>query len=313
MGELASAAPAAEPAAEPSAAPTGPVAVPTEPAPAPADAPVDAYVDAPAEPVDPDAPPVDATPAEIEMFDLEHDGVTHSIPAALRDSFMKNADYTQKTQTFAAEKQQIEEGLKGEFERIQRSKQFVDQMATSKMIEARLSQYENIDWAGWAAQDPVTAQKHQVISNDLKGQLSQVHQGINTQLSQQQNEGARAQQVAMVQAQAFITKAIPDWGPEVAQRLTKFGTEVLDIPTETLNQMNAFPWAVRALHMAEAQHRAIGSAQPKNQPKPTAHPVASPKGTAPGARSEDAMSTKEWMKFRQKQISKAQAGGKNIR
>jgi hypothetical protein len=263
---------------------------------APTDAPVDAPVDA--------EPALDPNAAEAiaEMFDLEHDGQTYQVPAALKESFMKNADYTQKTQTFASERKQIEDGLKAEFENVQRQRGYVEQMATGKMLEARLSQYENIDWAGWAAQDPAAAQKHQVIANDLRSQYQNVQQQIADGMQAEQNQTARAQQLAMVSAQAEITKAIPDWGTEVAQRLTKFGTEVLNIPTETLNTMNAFPWAVRALHMAEAQHRAIGSAQPMNQPKPTATPVSSTRGSAKTAKTASEMSTKEWMKFRNKQV-----------
>jgi hypothetical protein len=45
---------------------------------------------------------------EEEFVDIEHDGQLYAVPPSLKDAFLRNSDYTQKTQEVAAQRKEVE-------------------------------------------------------------------------------------------------------------------------------------------------------------------------------------------------------------
>jgi len=222
-------------------------------------------------------------------------------------------DYTQKTQTLAEERKQVEAAIKAEFERLEQTKKYAKESAQVENLRSRVEAYKDIDWAAWAAQDPQAASKHQVIFNDLKRQIGEIEDGIRKRSDEETSNSRRARQLEIIKAQEAIREHIKDWGPELAKKITVFSTKELGIPMDQLNEMNRFPWAMRALHMAMSQHDSLVAAQPQNLPQPSPQPVPKVGGSAPGAKSPDQLSDAEWMKWRNQDIAKKRANGVAIR
>ena len=282
---------------------------------------------------DEDAPPVARTPAAksdavdqatqaakdiAEAFaDIKWtDGKDYKVPAVFKDVLTKaeslDRDYTQKSQKFASERAEVENALKAEFERVQLHREHIEELTEARQLSDRLAQYKDIDFAAWAAQDPGAAGKHQVIRNELGDRLKVLRESVTDKVTKQETDARRSQQVSILKAQDEIKKAIPDWGPEVAKKLTEFSVKTLNIPMEILNDLNQFPWAVRALHMAMGQHSALTAAQPQNLPKPTPEPVPKVGGSAPAAKNSDQLSMSDWLKWRNGQVAKARQSGSRI-
>lgn len=244
------------------------------------------------------------------------DGKEYKVPAVFKDTLEKagnlDRDYTQKQQRFAQERQEVETALKAEYERVMLHREHIAEMTEGKQIEQQLAQYKDIDFTAWAAQDPQAAGKHQVIRNELTGRLQQLQNSVSEKISNQEREAARQQNISILRAQDEIKKSIPNWGPEVAKSVTEFAANTLSIPMEVLNDLNQFPWAVRALHMAMGQHQALTSAQPQNLPKPTPEPVPKVGGSAPSAKNPDHLSMSDWLKWRNSNVAKARQSGSRI-
>jgi hypothetical protein len=244
------------------------------------------------------------------------DGKEYKVPAIFKDTLEKagnlDRDYTQKQQRFAQERQEVETALKEEYERVLLHREHVAEMTEGRQIEQQLAQYKDIDFTAWAAQDPQAAGKHQVIRNELNNRLQQLQNSVSEKIARQEQDAKRQQNISILRAQDEIKKSIPGWGPEVAQKVTEFAANTLSIPMEVLNDLNQFPWAVRALHMAMGQHQALSAAQPQNLPKPTPEPVPKVGGSAPSAKNPDHLSMSDWLKWRNSNVAKARQSGSRI-
>jgi len=244
------------------------------------------------------------------------DGKEYKVPAVFKDVLTKaeslDRDYTHKTQRFSEERKEVETALKAEFERVMMHRQHVEEMTEAKTLQTRIEQYKDIDFAAWAAQDPAAAQKHQVIRNELNLRMQELNNGIQQKITQEEQDNKRQQYVSMQRAQQEIVKSIPNWGPDVAKQVTEFSANTLGIPMEVLNDLNQFPWAIRALHMAMGQHQALASAQPQNMPKPTPEPVPKVGGSAPSAKNPDHLSMSDWLKWRNGQVARARQSGSRV-
>jgi hypothetical protein len=94
----------------------------------------------------PEAPAADADFAEIDW-----DGGKFKVPQALKDAFMRNQDYTQKTQTLA-EQQRALEHSRELMTRAQMDAQFRESVSAETkelaVIEAYLKEADKINWRG---------------------------------------------------------------------------------------------------------------------------------------------------------------------
>src|SRR5438309_2094560 len=57
-----------------------------------------------------DIQPEAAAPDPDDLVEVEHEGRTYAVPAALKGALMRHADYTRKTQALAAHRQALEAG-----------------------------------------------------------------------------------------------------------------------------------------------------------------------------------------------------------
>lgn len=323
MSELSTEAPAAPaPSGPPASAPTE---APSAPAPggeggapeadyddgAPADLEVNASEEG-EEVIDGDGQDADEAleNAVAEMMEIEwEDGNKYQIPAALKDAFLANQAFTQKTQKLAEDERAIMGGLRERFETLQARERHITDLARVQMIDARLSQYDGdpengqppVNWVAWAQQNPAEMAQHKAIYDQMKAERDKVQRQIDEHVEKARNESDRAQQVAVIKAQEVISEKIPGWGTELAQAMTKHAVEDLKIPMDMVNQMNAYPWAIQMLHAHYMQNKALDGARPGNEPKTPPKPTRKSKGSAPVS-DPNKMDMKSWVEWRNKQV-----------
>jgi hypothetical protein len=190
--------------------------------------------------------------AEEELADLEVDGRTLKLPKTAAEKLnaerLMQADYTRKTQTLAEERKALEERAQlTQFQEQVRAAQF-EKAVEAKVIADRLKQYESVDWASLAQQDPQRAAA-------LQAQWMTDRQALEGKQRELQEAGQKATQLTAYQQQQTLAKGaevlrtkFPNWGPEMAKTILD-NTKVYGYSEQELSQVTD-PRLVEVLHDA---------------------------------------------------------------
>ena len=136
------------------------------------------------------------------LVDVGEDAVTVS---SLKDGYMRNADYTRKTQSLSADKREVDvirtqyaQGL-----------DFLNQQAGQA-----LSQYESVDWETLKMSDPAnyqtTLKEYQEVQQAVNGVTH--HRDAFIQKANEDREAANKRQAS--ESNDILKNIIPDWGSE---------------------------------------------------------------------------------------------------
>lgn len=245
--------------------------------------------------------PEDGEPeeAEPETVEIERDGKTFKVPAELKDDFLRQADYTRKTQETAA--------LKAELgTRIEQAKQAseaeVNARAKAVAIDGALQRYANVDWDALQAQDAATAFQHWRQFQQLqtaKGEAdTEYNQAVEQRTLATQQEAAKR----IEQGIAELQRDIPDWGPQKAEELLSFGESKFGFSRAYMESVED-PNLIKVMNFAFL----AAKAQPKSPATPSAQPKPAAKvkgGTAPHRGLDDRSDMKTWLEARERQLGR---------
>jgi hypothetical protein len=187
---------------------------------------------------------------------LEINGEQYQVPKELKDGYLRQQDYTRKTQELASERnalteqrQAIEQERQAFQQQVLAQQQNFQLHAKVAAIDQQIAQYGNIDWQQLMDNDPVEAMKLDRNLRDLKetrNQLVQEAIGLQGQLNQQR----QAEYLQMVEkGKAELAQRIPDWNAEKAKALSSFGMEAYGFTTQEMAQV-LDPRHVQVLHDA---------------------------------------------------------------
>jgi hypothetical protein len=174
----------------------------------------------------------DSAEVEDDSEEIEYEGIKAKVPKVLKDAFLRQADYTKKTQELAEARKAFEA------ERVtvqQADEQELSALASLKLIDRQLTDYSKVDWNAWHDSDPFEAQKafaQFTLLKDARTQTSQFLGHISEQRTvQKQQETAKR----MEEGAAILAKEIEGWGDQHAAKLMsaaqthyKFSKEALD-------------------------------------------------------------------------------------
>jgi hypothetical protein len=189
------------------------------------------------------------TSGDAELIDIEHDGRAYKIPAALKNAFLRNADYTRKTQALAESRRELEsrkDALAGEQAAMQT---YLDDYTRLKAIGDQIAACEKLDWAGVARTNPQLAQ--QAFAGLI--QLKQYGGSLAAQLQNKQLQQAVAEEreraTSLEQGRAVLAREISGWSPELGQKLVDYAVDAFGFaPHEVGSVMD--PRMIRVLHAA---------------------------------------------------------------
>ena len=168
-------------------------------------------------------PEQEAEPAAVEeeLYELEHEGKKARVPKEFKDAFLRQADYTQKTQSVAEEKRQLAEErqifqLNAQIESAL-AEQMTDLRAlvnTSKQYEAAIQQAIN---QGDAATIATLNAQYSILQRQIEDKAGEVRTKKNeqTQLLQYERQQRR------VKADEEAAKRIPNFSAETKKDLVK--------------------------------------------------------------------------------------------
>lgn len=244
-----------------------------------------------------------------EEDEIEVDGRKFALPKSaaekIKAGLMKDADYTQKTQAVAAERQAVE-AERAEVAKVREThQQFVKEVARVEALTDQLALYDKVDWQALIADNPQDAMLYQEQRRQVEAQLHAAKEAV-TQKQQQfalDEQQSFAKQVQ--QAEAYVQREIPGWTAERSDQLMAFAqAQGVKIDQATAKMLVANPALLKVFHQAEKysqlEKKQSAKPAPAEPPKPATRVTAARPGAA---RDPNKMGTAEWMEHRNKQLT----------
>lgn len=253
--------------------------------------------------LDAEGNPVVTDQAESDEEEIDYDGEKFKVPKKLQEAFLRQQDYTQKTQAVAEQRKALEAQAEQIKQQEQAQRQNIAEYAEAYALDAQLKQYAALDWQQLIDSDPQQAMKLDRQMRELQQRRDAVVASV-TQKQQQQALLAQQETAKRLQeGRAVLEREIKGWSPEVAKELKAFGKEV-GFKDEELDGISD-PRAVKLLYQAYQFNQLMKKqATPKEKPKPQEKPVTritATKGTA--TKDPSQMTDAEFAAFRKRQIA----------
>lgn len=210
--------------------------------------------------------------------------------AELKSGYLRQQDYTHKTQALAEERKQAETAVAQQFQQAQ---QLTRDQAKLMQLQEDLGAYQKADWNALYAQDPTEAGRLQAQWRQAEAQARELAGGIQSASQQLQQTQAQRVQQATQEAMQALQREIPGFGAETvkAARETALAHGFSEAELAGITDARTF----KVLHEA-AQWRALQAKKPAVQNKVAAAP---PKATKPGSATQP--STRKEAAFKQMQ------------
>lgn len=243
---------------------------------------------------------------EGDGFEVEHEGQVYRLPGVLKGGFLRQADYTRKTQELAAHRKALEAEratVAAHAGAVQAAGADGAQLA---VLDHQLAELNGVDWEAFATHDPQAAQALWARFQEMAQARDALAQAIAHHASRKQLMAAREAAERMAQTGRILSQEVDGWSPELAGRLVDYaqGHGV------TLDELGAAddPRVWKILHRAwqgdqtarrEDAAKAVAQAQ-------SVRPAVTVSGAAAGGGAvRDDLATKEWMKRRNEAVRRS--------
>jgi hypothetical protein len=163
-------------------------------------------------------PETDPAEAFLEL-EINGEKVTVSKDEA-KNGYLRQQDYTQKTQALAVERQATQQHIMKQFAEVQQMSQEIGQLTN---IDAQLKQYEQVDWQALRESDPLSYGIHKAEFNDMRLQRESVVQGIGAKQAQFGELQAKQFAEQTAEAQKHMATLVPGFGKEHLAQMTAQG------------------------------------------------------------------------------------------
>lgn len=168
------------------------------------------------EPAAPDAANEDAE-------EIEYEGKAYKVPKELKDAFLRQADYTRKTQEVAETRKSVEDRQQF-LEAKETLLNHAYQEATElRAIQMQLEQFDSLDWARLAEADMQQAYKLDLQRQELRQQLQTKQQGVQQRVQQVQQAMEMHKQRQLELGRAELERRVGKLRPDDAATTWKQG------------------------------------------------------------------------------------------
>lgn len=238
-----------------------------------------------------------------EYAEIEINGKKYQVPAELKDGYMMQAAFTQKTQAVAEERKQVETMRAEAQQMVQVSQDELNVRAQFLGISEQLQKYENVDWQELLHDDPMGFQEHRLNYETLQRDGWQAGQYLQ---SASQMRSANAQQEFAMRVQEtrdFAENNIKGWTPETDEQMLDFAVNTLGADLEIIKR-NLDPVLYQGLYYAMQGAKMLGNAAKKGAiplaSKPNPQPLSrvSSKSNAPANNDPARMTMDQYAAWR---------------
>ena len=227
-----------------------------------------------------------------DWSEIEVDGQVWLAPPALKSAFLRQADYTRKTQELAERRReaQAEHEAAGAH---------IAGRARLHLLDEQAQALDGLDWPALEAADPGRAR---ALREQRLG-LAETRERLAFDLARKEHETRMANEAAEAEAVLATGRALSEqiegWSPALATQLADFARN-FGVEADELRQIND-PRLWRILHRAhlgETLARRLAEAD-RQAARPLVRPAADPGRPGSGVPGlDDRMETGEWMRRR---------------
>jgi len=204
-----------------------------------------------------DQPETDQQP-EAGLVEIEtDDGERYQVPSKLKDAFLRQKDYTQKTQEIAELRRQASVAAQHQQVVAQFQQAVSGEQSELAQVHGDLAKYKALDWQALDVETYIRA-KHQM--DTLKERAGEIEQSIGRKAQAfQQWRGQQVQEVSQAGAN-YLKQAIPNWNADAQADARRQAAELGYSDAETAEVYD--PRFVRALWKA-AQFDKLQAGKPE--------------------------------------------------
>ena len=229
--------------------------------------------------------PATETPSEPPLVEIEFRGGKYQLPPELKelhDGYLRQEDYTRKTQEAAEMRKTAELTLQ------QAQHQQALQAAVQPFVEAligtnnQLAQYQRVDWNQLADQDPTAANKHWIAYQSLKDRKQQIEGQMHSAAQQHKAKLDEATRRLREENSKILESKVKGWNKERDQKVREFATKNYGFSETEVSQLfdarvlrllsDAHDW--HALQASKPQLNKVVSASPTLKPSATSQQSA---------------------------------------
>lgn len=183
--------------------------------------------DEPAEDADPEAEQADPeeAPEAEELAEVEIGGKTYKVPPEVEKAVLRQADYSRKMNEVGAKEKEYTQRLEVVQGLEEAAEKRAEALAEVRAIDARIKQYEGIDWAKARIENAADAAMAAVELLTLQNQRKDAAQNA----ANVQSEFTKSKNKLMAEARnemdAALRKDLKGWGDELGQKITRYALE----------------------------------------------------------------------------------------
>jgi hypothetical protein len=196
------------------------------------------------------------------------------------EGYMRQQDYTRKTQETAKERRDAQEKFQKELETERNQYLSSIKVLQKATLQAAQQELGDVDWSKLAAEDPASYVRLMNRANQFQMTLQQIQQEEEKVSKQQAEERQKALAKHLEEAQTRLAEKIPNWGEEVNKVLTDRGVKTYGFSAQELSGVYD-PRIVEVLHDAH-QYRLLKEQKPALEKKVQ----EAPKVLKPGAQQQ---------------------------
>lgn len=241
--------------------------------------------------------------------EIELEGKRYRVPKELKDGYLRQADYTRKTQETADQRRDVEAKAQAVARDAAMVTELREDYGKVHALKAQVDYYGRVDWAAYSAQDPSSAQQAWMVYQQAKDALNDAQKGVDSKEAELRASRERETANARATTLQELRKTIPEFGPQKAQALADFARDEFGVRPEELANVDARTWQMlNRLHQAESKAKALETKQTAAQRQAKVEavkPAASVRGSSPADnRPRDSDSHAVWLKKRNAQLAK---------
>lgn len=251
--------------------------------------------------------------AQAEADDTEEidvDGVKARVPKALKDAFLRQADYTRKTQEVAEQRRALEARNAELAQQAEARTQTLEQRVQLGLLDKQLEAFAELDWDEYAQNYGANAAiSAQAKWRQIEAQRASLNNEITEAESNFRLSSERAAATVLQEADKELAQVIEGYGPELVQSVAKVGQTFGFSPDELRESFigadgkpdtRSFRVLAR-LHALEAENATLRSKQTKaataeKQAKVQPAKTVSANAGQYKAGLDDTLPTDEWVR-----------------
>jgi hypothetical protein len=247
---------------------------------------------------------LDEQPAD-DGEEIDYEGEKFKVPKVLKEAFMRQQDYTQKTQSVAEQRKAVEAQAAEIQQRAAMQQQFIAEYAEVHSLDSQLQQYAQVNWTELIDADPVQAMKLDRQMRELQQRREQVVSSVTQKQQQHQLQMQQETAKRMQDGKAVLEREIKGWAPgnELDNSLSEYANAngVQNIGPAIADNPKVAVFLHKAWQFDQLMKKA---ATPKEKPEPQEKPVTritARTGTA--TKDPSQMTDREFARFRASQIA----------